>query len=142
MKYFSENDEYVNAACEHCDRILKIVREHATPNASGFVLNPPSGVRCICGVIHHEITGRADCAMTSQSSGFSRGSSSKMVCPHCQTKGSVRTKKVKRKKGISGAKATGAILTAGFSLLATGLSKKEKVTEARCNACGAIWHYS
>lgn len=47
------------------------------------------------------------------------------ICPHCQTKGFVRTMPVKRKKGISGAKATGALLTAGVSILATGLSRKE-----------------
>jgi hypothetical protein len=68
-------------------------------------------------------------------------SDSKLVCPHCQSKGSVTTKTVKRKKGISGAKATGAILTLGWSILATGLSRKEEETEAHCTACGATWHY-
>ena len=142
MRYFSEKGEYVNAECEHCDRILKIRREQAIANPSGFTLNPPGGIRCICGVVHHEIIGQSDSAMTSQSHVLSGGSNSKMICPHCQTKGSVRTRKVKRKKGISGGNATGALLTGGFSLLATGLSKKVKVTEARCTACGAIWHYS
>jgi hypothetical protein len=33
-----------------------------------------------------------------------------MVCPHCQTKGSVRTKQVTQKKGVSGGKATAAPL--------------------------------
>ena len=65
-----------------------------------------------------------------------------MICPHCQTRGAVSTKVVKRKKGISGAKATGAVLTLGWSLLATGLSRKEEETEAHCSACGATWHYS
>jgi hypothetical protein len=35
-------------------------------------------------------------------------SSPQMVCPHCQTRGSVRTRRVKVKQGISGSKATGA----------------------------------
>jgi len=64
-----------------------------------------------------------------------------MICPHCQTKGMVYTKQVKKKKGISGGKATAAVLTAGFSILATGLSRKEKSTEAHCDNCGATWHF-
>src|SRR5271166_2660171 len=41
-----------------------------------------------------------------------------MICPHCQTKGSVRTKPVTKKTGISGGKATAALLTGGMSMLA------------------------
>lgn len=72
------------------------------------------------------------------------GSSAKaqMVCPHCQTKGTVATKQVKVKQGISGGKATGAVLTAGFSILATGLSRKQTVTEAHCRNCGMTWHFA
>jgi hypothetical protein len=65
-----------------------------------------------------------------------------MTCPHCQTKGTVTTTLVRRKKGVSGAKATGAVLTGGLSILGTGLSRKELETEAHCSACGATWHYS
>jgi uncharacterized paraquat-inducible protein A len=64
-----------------------------------------------------------------------------MICPHCQTKGSVRVKEVKHKSGISGAKATGAVLTGGVSVLATGLSRKEQLTQAHCETCGATWHF-
>ena len=64
-----------------------------------------------------------------------------IICPHCQVKGHVRTKMVKRKAGISGAKATGAILTLGTSMLLTGLSRKEEVTEAHCGKCGSTWHF-
>jgi hypothetical protein len=77
-----------------------------------------------------------------QGLGYWASGDSRIVCPHCQTKGSVITKTVKRKKGISGTKAFGAILTLGWSMLATGLSRKEQETEARCMACGATWHYS
>ena len=66
---------------------------------------------------------------------------SEMICPHCQEKGNVRTKPVDRKKGISGAKATGAILTAGVSILATGLSRKERLTQAYCENCGNTWDF-
>ncbi|MGD9675279.1 MAG: hypothetical protein AB7V19_01150 [Candidatus Bipolaricaulia bacterium] len=64
-----------------------------------------------------------------------------LVCPHCQTKGQVHAKRVKLKKGISGGKAAGAILTGGISMLATGLSRKELTTQAHCDACGSTWHF-
>src|SRR5216684_1345715 len=60
---------------------------------------------------------------------------SAMICPHCQTKGSVRTKQTTQKAGISGGKATAAILTGGLSLLAMGLSRKEQRTQAHCGNC-------
>ena len=53
----------------------------------------------------------------------------------------VLTKHVEIKKGISGAKATGAILTAGVSLLATGLSRKEGQTQAHCENCNSIGYF-
>ena len=64
-----------------------------------------------------------------------------MICPHCQTRGRVRTRQVRRKKGISGAKAAAGALTRGWSVLATGLSRKERETEAHCGQCGATWHF-
>ena len=64
-----------------------------------------------------------------------------MLCPHCQEKGQVRTQPVTRKKGISGGKAVGAILTGGVSLLATGLSRKESTTEAFCGNCTCKWDF-
>ncbi|MDP2181898.1 MAG: zinc ribbon domain-containing protein [Actinomycetota bacterium] len=67
--------------------------------------------------------------------------SAAMVCPHCQSKGTVSTKQVKQKKGISGGKATAAVVTGGLSILATGLSRKEDVTEAHCRNCGNTWRF-
>lgn len=64
-----------------------------------------------------------------------------MVCPHCQKSNCVRTKFVSRKKGISGGKATGAILTGGISLLATGLSRSEYDTQAHCDSCRNTWYF-
>lgn len=64
-----------------------------------------------------------------------------IVCPHCQMRGRVRTRPVTRKKGIDGGKAMAALLTGGVSLLATGLSRMERQTEARCSNCGAVWHF-
>jgi hypothetical protein len=51
------------------------------------------------------------------------------------------TKRLKAKKGISGAKATGALLTGGLSILATGLSRKEWVTDAKCKNCKSRWQF-
>lgn len=70
-----------------------------------------------------------------------RDQQAQIVCPHCQQKGCVTTRPVTRKKGISGGKATAAVLTGGFSVLATGLSRKQAETEANCSNCGSIWHY-
>ena len=63
------------------------------------------------------------------------------ICPHCQQKGFVRTIPVKRKKGVSGAKVTGALLTFGVSMLATGLSRKEGLTQAHCGNCSSQWDF-
>jgi hypothetical protein len=62
-----------------------------------------------------------------------------VVCPHCQRRGAVRTKSTKQKQGISGGKATAAIMTAGLSLGATGLSRKRGVTQCHCGSCGMDW---
>lgn len=64
-----------------------------------------------------------------------------IICPHCQTKGKVRTKRIQKDAGISGKKATAAALTGGISLLATGLSRKETVTQAHCDNCNSTWTY-
>lgn len=63
----------------------------------------------------------------------------RIQCPHCGLTGQVRTKEAKQKRGISGGKATGALLTGGVSILATGLSRKQKVTEAHCSNCESRW---
>jgi hypothetical protein len=66
---------------------------------------------------------------------------SAMICPHCNTRGQIRTKGVVNKKGVSGGKATAAIFTGGISLLATGLSRKEAATQARCGTCRNQWSF-
>jgi hypothetical protein len=64
-----------------------------------------------------------------------------LVCPHCQSKGCVRVKAVTQKMGVSGGKATAAILTAGISMLATGLSRKQNFTQAHCQNCNSGWMF-
>lgn len=70
-----------------------------------------------------------------------READAKILCPQCQTRGDVNTKRVREKMGVSGGKATGAVLTGGLSLLATGLSRKQWVTKARCGNCGSRWTF-
>jgi len=65
----------------------------------------------------------------------------KLVCPHCSEKGGVHTKPVKVKAGISGGKAVAGLMTGGISLLATGLSRKQSLTEAWCWNCKSKWHF-
>jgi hypothetical protein len=64
-----------------------------------------------------------------------------LICPHCQTKGFVHVKAATDKAGISGDKATAALLTGGVSLLATGLSQNRTVTQAHCSRCQSDWKF-
>lgn len=64
-----------------------------------------------------------------------------LLCPHCGKIGGVHTAQVRRKKGVSGGKATAALLTAGLSIFATGLSRKEQETRAHCGYCNSTWHF-
>lgn len=60
-------------------------------------------------------------------------------CPHCETVGQVRGKTVTSKSGVSGGKASAAILTGGLSVLATGLSRKSSAMELMCGNCTVRW---
>jgi hypothetical protein len=53
----------------------------------------------------------------------------------------VRTKAIKKKAGVSGGKAAAAVLTGGISVLATGLSRKEAMTQAHCDGCNSTWTF-
>ncbi len=63
----------------------------------------------------------------------------KVVCKFCNTAGQVLVTLAERKRGVSGGKATGAILTGGLSLFLTGLSRKETVSRLNCKNCGMNW---
>ena len=65
----------------------------------------------------------------------------KIVCPYCQNTGCILVRRKEVKRGISGGKATGAIFTLGLSLLVTGLSRKERVMQAKCKHCKAEWTF-
>jgi len=64
---------------------------------------------------------------------------SKVACPHCGTVGSVRYNHERVNTGISGGKATAAVLTGGTSVLFTGLSGHLRVSTAWCDHCKAQW---
>jgi len=64
-----------------------------------------------------------------------------IVCRQCQKPGRVRILPLKRKTGISGGKVMGALVTGGVSLLATGLSRKQLVTQAHCDNCNSTWDF-
>lgn len=63
----------------------------------------------------------------------------RIVCHFCHQPGGVTAQVMQKKAGISGGKATGAILTGGFSLVATGLSRKATVTRLTCSNCQMHW---
>lgn len=99
--------------------------------------------QCVCGepksTGHYWATnGYATCRAKVQREGAA-SQQAKLVCPHCQTAGGVTRHVVTKKKGISGGKATGAVLTGGVSMLATGLSRKEGANVLSCANCGMEW---
>ena len=59
-----------------------------------------------------------------------------IICPFCQTKGTVTTK---NKQDTSGVKMTGAFFTFGLSTMVTGLNKHQTRIEARCSQCKTTW---
>lgn len=67
------------------------------------------------------------------------GANPKLVCPHCQTVGSVKTSTAYRKYGIDGEKAGAAVITGGLSVFMTGLNGSRKVTAAKCMECKVKW---
>ena len=71
MKYFSQNPDFLNAECEHCKRTLKIKRALAIPTSTGFELNPPGGIRCLCGAVHHSVAGTVEISSSTGSESVS-----------------------------------------------------------------------
>lgn len=60
-------------------------------------------------------------------------------CPHCQVRGQVHTRGRRDKEGVSGGKATAALLTAGASLIFVGLSRRKSRVHLYCRNCGMTW---
>lgn len=72
---------------------------------------------------------------------MSRAEAQKLIiCSYCHQAGGVTVRNIQQKQGVSGGKATSALLTGGASLLAVGLSKKGMVNELTCSRCQMKWH--
>lgn len=85
------------------------------------------------GILYHNLT--KDCAKVGGAGDIY------MSCKNCGANATVSTEQVKRKKGISGGKATAAILTNGVSVGVVGLSRKEQETKASCSKCKSVWYF-
>ena len=59
-----------------------------------------------------------------------------IICPFCQTRGSVR---ISKKQDTSGLKMTGAALTFGLSAMVTGLNKHQTRIQGTCKVCRQKW---
>ena len=55
MKYFSEDNIYINAECENCKKVLRIKRDRCAKIGDIGRLNPPA--RCSCGTVSDVIYG-------------------------------------------------------------------------------------
>lgn len=84
---------------------------------------------------------RANYSPEAKQAALTRAEAQKLIiCQFCHEAGGVTVREVTQKQGISGGKATGALLTGGLSLVAVGLSKKGQVNELICSRCGMKWH--
>lgn len=63
-----------------------------------------------------------------------------VVCRSCGTQGHCTAKRVQRKNGIDGTKASAAILTGGTSILFTGPSERHASTRVHCRACNSTYY--
>lgn len=72
--------------------------------------------------------------------GLMRTEKTEIECPYCHRHGVRRqVARGRARGGISGGKATMALLTGGVSLLATGLTSHHGVTRLHCEHCGMKW---
>ncbi len=110
----------------------------AVPSGFGFVFGIPVVILTL--MIHADIS-RAAARPTQKEITTKAECDGKIVCPQCQTRGFVTTQKVQVNKGIHGGKATAAVLTGGISMLATGLSRQDEMTQATCSNCGSTWKF-
>lgn len=55
MKLVNEDSIYLNAECENCNEIIKIKKEQVIKTTEGFILRPPVGIKCTCGMTHHNV---------------------------------------------------------------------------------------
>lgn len=88
---------------------------------------------------NHDDTPRSFSAKSLTATGGTLKFPDRIICPLCQTKGSVNRKQVLRNQGVSGTKLAVAFITGGLSLFIIGLSRYEHETEFTCTNCGSSW---
>jgi len=130
MKYFSEDNEFVNAECEVCNKVLKIRKTYCRLSSDKVELNQP--IKCFCGNISNEIiveNKRQNISMSNKST-----NASTVICPKCRS-----NQITAQKQGFGlGKAAVGGILTGGIGLLAGFIgSRKIYIT---CLNCGHKWN--
>ena len=141
LKCGSAKGQFELDFCKTNDLRIGVARFIEVMSGQGSVVNEKEAESCRDVDFSDKPTVRISLVKSSSSDYLHGELNSAMVCPHCQARGSVRTKSVKRKAGVSGGKLTGALLTGGISILATGLSRKQGVTEAYCGNCGSSWDF-
>jgi hypothetical protein len=118
MKYFNEDTTYLNAECEKCGRVLRILREKCSPTDNGYKVAPAA--KCQCGNI-------SDTILKDESIKIPAYSAPPQNTPKCPTCGSINIQK------ISGASKVAKV--ALFGIFAVGAVGKT----FKCNKCGYQW---
>ena len=111
MKYFGEDEQYINAECEKCGKVLKIKREKCSQNGNVYKVDPAA--KCFCGNISNVI--------------LRSSSSETQNLPKCPTCSSTNIQKIS-----GGSKA---VKVALFGIFAAGAVSKT----FKCNKCGYQW---
>lgn len=152
MKYFSEDEIYINAECDHCGKVLRIKKEFCIKDPEGYRLNQP--LKCFCGNISDKIeitkpeqkpikneTPKKKSfwqSLLDSSNEYEERKKAKanepLRCPKCGS-----TQITAYKKGFSVGKAVVGDLVAGplGGLLAGGIGSKKIMVV--CLKCGHTW---
>lgn len=128
MFFFSQDDNFINAECEKCGRVLKVSKEMTIKNPNNYSMTKP--IACPCGNIFNEISNEKPSNIKIPNS---QSSNNQIKCPKCHS-----TQLTANKKGFGlGKAAVGGILTGGVGLLAGFIgSGKVQIT---CLNCGHHW---
>jgi len=70
MKYFSEDENYINAECEDCKKVVRIAKDNCFRQITGSdLLGMKTAMRCLCGRTFDSIQGAAVRQSTQTKSG-------------------------------------------------------------------------
>lgn len=120
MKYFGQDELYIKASCEKCDKVLKINRNYIKEEmSSGYNLN--TQIQCPCGNLSCIIKNKT---LTTDSF---------VCCPKCKS-----TQLNANKKGFGIGKAiVGGVLTGGVGILGGFIGSGKVIIT--CLKCGYQW---